>query len=215
MIDIDTEKQIERIRDIMEKIEPNKLTILTGSNGSGKSLIRKQVCFRLARKIPGTDPRHLTVDVSMQGRTETRSELGALCTFMHDDPDDPTSAYTYYLVKTLIRSFVEEKGHSKRYLIIDEPEIGMSEEAQLGFVEWLRTKLDVIMAETYGLMIITHSRSIVEALKGISVFINMDGIETADEWLNRKIVPMDLEELKKNARELYLAIQNYSGEKKG
>ena len=208
------EQRINRIREITNKIEPNKVTILTGSNGSGKSLIRKQLCFKLARKIEGADYRHLTVDVSMQRRTETNVALGALGNFMHDDGDRPTSLSTFEFVETLFRSFVTER-ENKRYIIIDEPEIGMAKESQLGFVLWLKEQLPEIMSKTHGLLIITHSELIVEQLKDLEnvEFINMDSDCTAEEWINREIIPTDFIKLAKDSRELYLALEE-SGKNK-
>lgn len=53
------ELKVNRIIDVIHRIEPNRVTILTGSNGSGKSPIRKQLCFKLADKIDGADKREI------------------------------------------------------------------------------------------------------------------------------------------------------------
>ena len=203
-------ERIARIQHILAHLEPNKVTLLTGSNGSGKSLVRKQCCFELSRKLPGTDPLKLTADVSMQRRTESNAMLGALSNCMHDNPDEPTSCYTYYLVKTLFNSFAKADVGSKRYLIIDEPEIGMSKESQLGFAAYLKSKIPEALDHTYGLLIITHSDIIVNALKDEAAFFNMDKDCTVEEWLNREIVPTDFETLDDASHELFLAINNYS-----
>lgn len=200
------DSKIERIINITERVEPNKLTILTGSNGSGKSLVRKQLCFKLANKIEGADYKKLVVDVSMQRRTETHAHLGAMCNFMHDDPWNPTSISTYVFIETLFNSFLTD-AKDKRYIVIDEPEIGMSKESQLGFVAYLLNKLPEVMTKTHGIMLITHSECLVEALKDKAVFLNMDKDITADEWINREIIPTDLEQLSEDSHELYLAIE--------
>lgn len=205
---MNTDDKIKNIVRVMDAIEPGKLTLLTGSNGSGKSLVRKQICFRLARKIGNVDPRKIVVNVSMQLRTETNPNLGAMCEFMHDDPEDPTSLTTYSLINTLFNSFANEDNKSNKYLVIDEPEIGMSKESQLGFVKWLKEKLPAVLPNTYGMLIITHSEIIVEELKNMSVFLNMDSDCTADEWLNREIIPTDFEKLANDSRALYQAILN-------
>lgn len=206
-------ERVTRIQHILASIEPNRVTILTGSNGSGKSLVRKQCCFGLSRKLPGTDPLKLTADVSMQRRTENDPYLGAMCAFMHDDSDDPTSCSTYRFINTLFNSFLKEDV-KKRYLIIDEPEIGMSKESQLGFIMYLKDRIPEVLNHSYGLLIITHSEIIVEALKDEAMFLNMDKDCTADEWLNREIVPTDFEVLAKDSTELFHAIRDY-GKKKG
>jgi predicted ATPase len=109
-------------------------------------------------------------------------------------------------------TFLKEYNSSKRYLIIDEPEIGMSKESQLGFVTYLKERIPDILKYTYGLLIITHSEMIVNALKDEAVFLNMDKDCTADEWINREIIPTDFEKLENDYYELFQAINNYSKE---
>lgn len=203
----DCEKHIERILDIIDKVEIGKLTILTGSNGSGKSLIRKQLCFKLANKVPDSDYRTITADVSMQRRTESSMNLGAMGNFMHDDPWNPTSLSTFQFIETLFNTFNKNDEH-KRYLIIDEPEIGMSKESQLGFINWFKKQIPSLLENTLGVMLITHSELIVEQLKELAIFLNIDKDCTADEWINREIIPTDFEKLAEESHELYLAVLN-------
>lgn len=210
---MNTDAQIKRLQYIMENIEPNKITILTGSNGSGKSLIRKQLCFRLSKKIKDADYRKLVAEVSMQRRTEQVPEWGALSSCMHDSSWSPTSCSTYHLIKTMFNTFLKEDS-SKRYLVIDEPEIGMSKESQLGLVNYLVSKIDDILKYTHGLLIITHSEVIVDALKDKAVFLNTDKDCSVEEWLNRELVPVDLEELEEDSNNLFHAIEDYSRNKK-
>ena len=181
--------------------------ILTGSNGSGKSLIRKQLCFKIANKVDGADYRSITADVSMQRRTESNLNLGAMGGFMHDDPWNPTSLSTFQFIETLFNTFNKNEG-DKRYLIIDEPEIGMSKESQLGFINWFKKQIPSLLENTLGVMLITHSELIVEQLKELAVFLNIDSDCTADEWINREIIPTDFEKLAEDAHELYLAVLN-------
>lgn len=216
-IESQIENQIEKIIDTADQIEPYKITILTGSNGSGKSMVRKQLTFKLCNKIPEQQNNYgkLTADVSMQRRTESNPYLGALGSFMHDSGTDPTSISTYQHIDTLLNSFTSNKEkviNSKRYLIIDEPEIGMSKESQLGFVEYLLSRTDEILEHTYGLLIITHSECLVQALtkseyiKDKVTFLNLDGYATPEEWINREIKPVNLEELAERSHKLFIAI---------
>ena len=163
------DEKIKRIKVIMNTIEPDKITILTGSNGSGKSLVRKQICFNLSRKIGNVDYKRLTADVSMQRRTESNPYLGALGDFMHDVSWLPTSISTYDFIEQLIKTFVKQDV-SKRYLIIDEPEIGMSKESQLGLAMYFKKRLPEIVDHTYGILIITHSEIIVDVLKSDAIW---------------------------------------------
>lgn len=205
------DKKINNLIDLMDRVEPYKLTILTGSNGSGKSLIRKQLCFHLAEKLD-REPNRLVADVSMQRRTEANTSLGALCSAMHDLSWVPTSVSTYNLISGIFKSVLTDK-ENKRYIVIDEPEIGMSKETQLAIAQYLRSRLDEVLEKSYGLMIITHSECIVNALKDRCDFLNTDKECTADEWVNREIIPIDLEKLDKDSSDLFIAIRDRSNKK--
>ena len=196
---------ITRLIDVAESIKPNKLTILTGSNGNGKSFIRKLMNSKMGEKYPDRDARKIVTEVSMQKRTDTNNPLmgtGFGFTFF-DNPKFPTSISTYNLIWRLLRSCAasKEKG-CKSYLIIDEPEIGMSEESQLGTALYLKGKLPEILENSLGLMIITHSKTIVKELKESADFIYTDCEMTDDEWLDRDIIATDFEELEKQSMEL-------------
>lgn len=207
------DKHIDRIVEVMNSIElGGTITVLTGSNGSGKSLIRKQILFSIANKL-GLDTsdknnlKGLAVSTSMERRTIPNNDFSALRSMAIDDPTSPTSAHTVHLIKSLMGSC---KG---QFIIIDEPEIGMGEETVLGLVAWLNATLkDTVRSnEATGVLIITHSRLIVEKLEA-DAFLNIDGY-TKDGWLNRELVPLDLEELERHSLELYRAINKRSKEK--
>lgn len=192
--------KIQNIKDILSKIEPYTITILTGSNGSGKSLIRQQLKFKLAEKL-NTSSQCLTVDVSMGKRTGINPSLGALSSFMHDDPTNPTSLATYQHITSMIASV--KRTEKKLYLIIDEPEIGMSKESLLGLTLYLKSILPNIQENTYGMLIITHSEFLVKELQLHTTFLNMDGYTTAEDWINRPITPTDFDQLAEDALALF------------
>ena len=149
--------------------------------------------------------------VSMQLRTESQPEFGALSQLAHDCPWNPTSTETYHLIKQLFKCIEDDE---KFYFIIDEPEIGMSRESQLGIAQVILDKYLANKDKIYGLLLITHSETIVNAVKDIAIFKNLDGIETADDWLNREIVPTDFEILTQESNDLFSAIQDRSNKKK-
>lgn len=201
ILNLSIEDRIEIIRNCMKQIELNKITILTGSNGSGKSLIRQQLAFKLAKDL-NCSPRGLTIDVSMAKRTSSNPDLGALASFMADDPTEPTSLATFYHIQTTFNSIGPEHDWYP-YIILDEPEIGMSRESQLGLASYLKEDKDTILHNSKGMCIITHSEFLVKELESISTFLNMDGYETADEWINRTIIPTDFHVLQDKSSELF------------
>lgn len=190
------EQHVDNLTDIMYKIPSVGVTVLTGSNGSGKSLIRNQFIFTLAQRagVEAKDFKGKLGSVSMQKRTESQPEWGAMSNVMHDTPWLPTSQNTIDLIDRLLEKSFE-------YMIIDEPEIGMGEELIMSLTDYLNEKFAENL--TKGFMVITHNRYMVEHLN-YDNFFNLDGIETKEGWLNRPLVKADLEKLRENKLYFYL-----------
>jgi ABC-type ATPase involved in cell division len=207
---MDYEKQIDKIKEISKKISLNEVTILTGKNGCGKSLVRKLVGYYLAEKL-GLDKEKAitTASTSIQQRTELRSDLGAFSSMMHDDPTNPTGYETFNVIKQLLKVCSID---NKRYLIVDEPEIGMGEELVAAFVDWFNDTFKIIPKHCYGVLVITHNRHIVKNLNG--TFLNFEDM-TREEWLDRKIFPTDITIFEKESLELFKAIQDKLNKKDG
>lgn len=203
------DSHISKIVEIRDSIKLNKVTILVGDNGVGKSLIRKQLQYRFMRDFGKEVP--YVRSVSMQLRTESRVEYGALSTIMHDVATDPTSLSTFALINSLLN---EDTVRKDKYYIIDEPEIGMSYESQLGIAKFLKERLPLVVENSLGVLIVTHSSIIIEELMGMSDFINL-GYNTVsysvNEWLSRDLKPTDFEFLVEWSKALYKRVDERSG----
>lgn len=201
------ENHINTIIDLVKEIETNKVTVLVGQNGTGKSLIRKQMGVRFYKEY-GDNKSH-TRTVSMQARTESRPEFDALCTCMHDMPDEPTSLASYSLVESVMN--YDMKNINDYFLIFDELEVGMSEESILGMVEYLNKNILSWLENSLGILIITHSKVLASGImKSFDAnFINL-GYNTVsydfNEWLNRKLEPADFNFLHEWSSKLYHAV---------
>lgn len=192
-------KHIDHIIDICKSIPMDKITILTGGNAMGKSLIRKQLPFTVSKE------KNVSIDksvasISMQCRTESRTDWSGLSSCMHDLPWLSTSEHTVHLLNSLL------KNADDRFIVIDELETGMSREVQVGTCIMLNKKLDEIKDKLYGVLVITHSEDVVRNLKH-DKFINIEGMNE-EEWLNREIVPVNPSVLSKWAMELFKAVEN-------
>ena len=196
---------INRLIDIMDEIHPNQVTILTGGNALGKSLIRKQLMFRIHDQLDAmgveNDVRHLIASASMQLRTENRPEWGALSTMAHDTPWSSTSESTIGLINKLFQHREE-----KRYYVIDEMEVGMSREVQLGMAQYLDERMPELLGCSHGILIITHSADVVRTIKH-DKFINIEGL-TEEEWLNREVEPIPPDLIIEWSNKLFRAIEN-------
>ena len=139
--------------------------------------------------------KHSVKSVSMQTRTESRSDFGALSTAMHDVPTSPTSISTYRLIENVMR-YTDDN-----FIVLDEIEIGMSAESIAGICEFLNKKFQEINKEKcYGVLVITHRDRVVRTLQH-DAFVNLEGM-SEEEWLNREIVPTDFEQLDKDSMDL-------------
>ena len=197
----------DRLTDAFGEIEFTGITILTGSNGSGKSMIRKQFGFALAREldIDGKEAHRLVMSTSMDARTGSNPEMGALSGMMRDTEWIATSQDTLSNLDGLFKAAKKEKG---KYLIIDEFEIGCGEETTLALALFINKKLKPLIknGNLRGATIITHSRIGVENID-CDNFINIDGLNK-DEWLNREITPTDLVKLEENELFFYIRDKN-------
>lgn len=187
---------INHIDDVLRSIPLHKVTILTGRNGGGKSMIRKLLPAYLSRRneLSEYNPNCLVASTSMDDRAGVNPNK--MMVFDRDCEWLPTSENTLGQVEGVLNA-------SNRFLILDEIEIGMGEELQAG----LAIKINSLLKESdnLGVLIITHSRTIVRYLNHDN-FINLEG-KSEDEWLNREIIPLSPDDMKENSNKLFGAFQ--------
>jgi len=206
------EERYKILKEVFENINVEDISILTGSNGAGKSVIRTQMPFLVSKhfklKKDSSELKGLVASTSQALRTGSNPDWGALSGMMRDTSWMPTSLETIRLIKGVVEAAKESK--TCKLVVIDEPEIGMGLETQYALCDWLNPQLVELKNKKIGVLIITHSHEIVKRLK-FDNFYNLDNYKTSEEWLNREIKPIDLEELEKN--ELFKIIANNSKKK--
>lgn len=185
------DNKVDNIIDKVYEIKMHKLTVLTGSNGSGKSVLRQL----MTQRVQKDNPKNKVAAISMSLRT---GGSGITRAFTSDTPWNSTGQNTYNFVISLFKS---SKG---RFLVVDEVEIGLAEEMQLSIINYIQNFWTEHKDEYLGLLVITHSRFIVNNLKA-DEFVNMDGM-TKDDWLNREIKPVDFEQFQHDSLMLFRAI---------
>lgn len=197
--------KVENLIDIMKNLSPTRVTVLTGSNGGGKSMIRQQYGSKYFKETG-----RKCKSVSMQLRTSTNSEWGAFSSAMLDNDTTPTSYNTFRLINGVFKAAgiykEREPGTIEAlsetgYIIIDEPEIGMAEETVLALSYWLREIIPALKKAKIGLMIITHSKLLCNDLLLYDEidFINLDG-KSFEEFVDQsiRVIPTDLKLLHAN-----------------
>jgi len=196
------EAHLDRLIETAQNIQAGEKIILVGPNASGKSLFRKVI-------NKGRDPRLTVVHASMQLRTESRPDMGALSSLGHDFPDDATSQSTIRVLKKSIRSVKENC-----VLHIDEPEIGFSEELQRGTGTWLRQQIEALKIPPVITLITTHSSLVASEFKNWRLIDLGFQYQTVEEWINRKIQPLDPELVETTAQIFFSVIQTRINNKK-
>ena len=207
---------IDRIIDVVDEIVENgigKVTVLTGGNACGKSVIRKLLPGSLSGKlgIDKGEAGHLVCSTSMQLRTSGSSNYGIIASGMArmsaDLPWLSTSEQTVNLVQQLFDNCVKVEDESKKkFIVIDELEIGMSKETQLGACIWLNKIIKENKEKILGVLVITHSDTVVQNIESDN-FINIDGMNR-EEWITREITPVMPDELSAWATALFCGIRD-------
>lgn len=209
MKNINIEDHIEHLIDIREKIQLNEVTILTGDNATGKSLIRKTLWQHINELLGIEEQKSFISDISMERRTGLHPEMGGGGVLLRDCGWTPTSMETYRFIKGIFQILNDDnKKISKRFIVLDEPEIGASKEVQKAFAKYINNFYEKIHDNNkcYGLLVITHSDEIIKNLK-CDNFLNIQGL-TKEEYLNREVKDIDLEEVDKFSLDLFRGIRD-------
>ena len=200
-MEINYEEYIDKLGDIAESIKANEITILTGRNAGGKSLIRKLLNAEIAKQL-GKEKVFIP-HASQELRTKSSPEMGALSGMAHDLEWLATSDNTMNTIEAVF------KKKDADYIVIDEPEIGIGEELQLGLIDFINEKTKEFGK---GVLIITHSRVTCLGLRHDN-FINLEGM-SFDEWISRVPQKISVDEFNNFATGLFKAVRDRINENK-
>lgn len=176
-----------------------KVLVVTGENAAGKSFLRR-IFSHFIRENHKVEVMHL----SQEGRAREGIERAFLYGAESEESTGNITAGTF------TTGFRTSRGRDNDHILLwDEPEIGLAEEAQLGAAQFMVKQLADMPPKLRGLIVMTHSRHFVSTLMQVegAKFVNLGHqYKTADEWLNRPIVPVDPETVRKRGHENMLKI---------
>lgn len=198
----DFDKHLDFIIDTAKTIKPNEVTVLTGPNGYGKSLLRKIVGPAMEKEGVFNGK---VCSFSMNDRTVAKDHFAALRSLSMDQADEATSDCTCTQIHYLLG-----KDSDNKYIVIDEPEIGMGKEVLLGLIDDIVKTIDEKKAAgTFkGLMIITHSEFFIDNFQH-DRFVNLEGL-TYEQWKNREIKAISTKDLDEWCLQLWRTVQKRS-----
>ena len=135
-----------------------RLVVVTGENASGKSLYVRVAAAMLQQE--GVLP----VSVSIRERTGGGThEMGGLrrAIMFGDEQEHSTGATSVGVVQTAFGNLGAPQGS---LLIVDEPEIGLSEAYARALGEYIGRQTRDIPATCLGVLVVTHSRPLAQGL---------------------------------------------------
>lgn len=183
------EQCLENIFNTLDKIHCGQIHILTGENGSGKSLIVKTLQHHLNNEE--NDVKVATWGMNKRAGIDDGTGMRA---FIADTDWTCTSENSLGMIKNILKQ-------TNRFIVIDEPEVGMGETLQASLGNWLSKQLPEVIKQNKGVLIITHSKHLVRNINCEHVFLNMQG-KDKETWLNEIPSVIDLDEFE--ARNLAL-----------
>ena len=201
------EMDLDKIGNLPYKMDFSNVTILTGRNAGGKSLIRKQLVFALSEKLNIQYKKLFVPHASLQLRTDSSPAMGALSNIASDLPWLASSTSTISVIKKVFA-----KKNEANYIIIDEPEIGLGIPLQLGLCDYINEQIEECKKLGKGVLIITHSKTIVENIKHEN-FINLEDMSEY-EWLTHIPKKISLEEFEKFSDELFTTVRDRMNQNK-
>lgn len=193
------EDYVDNLLDIANNIDITKKTLLTGRNAGGKSFIRKVLTSIIHNNYKKECKKALVLQASQELRTKSSPGFGALSSFAHDLEWLATSHNTICTLKQILK-----KKNEAAYIIIDEPEIGLGEELQLGVCDWLNTELGDLNC---GILITSHSRTFITHSTVCDEWINLEGL-TKFEWLYRVPEKLNVDEFNNFSHNLFTTIRD-------
>jgi len=179
-----------------------KLVVIVGENAAGKSFARRLI------QLLCRDVNIECIHLSMQGRL---GGMGAVSAFVYGSEDwQATGDNTANTILGAIRT--AEARTSDHTIFWDEPDLGLSDNAAAGAGVTIREFVQNSGRHTRAVFVATHSRYLVRELIPINPhYLHLGTGEgapaTLEDWTNRPVEPMDLEQLRKAGNDRFRRIQ--------
>lgn len=185
-----------------------KVCVITGGNATGKSLFRKLIYNEY--KDDGIELIHIS--------QAARCRSGMPRMFIYGSEEEDSTGFN--TTKTILKSIETIKSRDHKVgLLLDEPEIGCSEELQAGLGLHLASKIPSL-TNLDCCYIITHSREFVKQIAAcgpshIRMMSNQHDYISLSDWYYREVEPIyDLEKLIERGRLGWKYVQKRINERK-
>ena len=158
------------------------LMVIAGENASGKSLFFRLLALRL--HADGLTPVQISIRERTGSGTYEMAEFRRHVMFgdEHEQSTGATSVRT--IANAFERNLAREGG---TVLLLDEPELGLSDAYAAAMGTWIGEQTRARASECAGVVVVTHSRTLVGALGAaygqVPTFVATGATVNLDEWL--------------------------------
>lgn len=189
-----------------------RLLIIVGENASGKSLLFRVIsAWAHKKKVTG-------ITISIRERTDSTVPFRRAFMFGEEN-EKSTGANSFQVIEAGFKN-AESGGHGQTLLMLDEPELGLSDGYARALGEYLGQRATTLTDSCQGLVVVTHSHSLVRGvlvgLQATPAFVHVGAqSKPIDRWLvdpEHRTVE-DLKNLSDVAFERWRAIQKIMNEK--
>lgn len=179
------------------------LVVMVGENASGKSFVRRIVTL-MARENDVE-----SIHISMEGRAGPDFS-GGLRPFIYGDEGYRSTGENS--ASTVVTGIKTCRGREKPHLMFwDEPDIGLSDSWAAGVGVAIREFVKKPPEHTRAVFVVTHSKALVgqlaEFYPHFIYFGEDEPPKTLFHWIERPIIPRDIEELGKLSHVRFKKIQ--------
>lgn len=191
----------------------SKLIVVVGDNASGKSFFRRIIQLLCQKnKVE-------CIALSVEARSGGSHMYGPLRAMIYGDESwQSTGVLSSHTVTTGIKTC---RGRDRQHVIFwDEPDLGLSESWAAGVGQAICQFTRDCPKKTVAAVVVTHSRPLVaRLLPAKPVYLHLgcepsEAPQTLQEWLDRPIVPRDLEDLSDESHKRFKLIQRILNEAK-
>ncbi|AXQ68792.1 hypothetical protein HOU00_gp333 [Caulobacter phage CcrPW] len=159
-----------------------RLLIIVGENASGKSLL-----FRVLAAWAKKDHKVTGITISIRERTDSSVPFRRMFMF-GEESEKSTGANSFQVIESGFKN-AESGGHGQTLLMLDEPEIGLSDGYARALGEYLGQRALTLTDSCQGLVVVTHSHSLVRGvlagLKAKPAFVHVGPKPKAlDQWVD-------------------------------
>ncbi len=205
-------------------IIPTKLTmtnsnvlLVYGDNATGKSFLAKALSSFAISHMEDQSVKLECIHLSMNKRTGGDFTSAITRSMMFGSEDErSTGQISAHIIKMAFKTAASRD--SSNMIIIDEPDIGLSESYHAAIGEYISDRISEISNYTIGVVIVTHSRGIAEEIFFrcnpciANVAQSSDDFQPIEDWFAngpRKHSVAEFESLNDRAGERFRQISSY------